>query len=54
MLSLALIKCDIMSDLGVLSNPWCNDHDSDETEWVLLKISKMRDEIEGLQEIDHQ
>jgi hypothetical protein len=36
LLSLALIKCDILSSAGVLDKPWCDDHDASETSWVLL------------------
>jgi hypothetical protein len=37
----ALVKCDVMSDLGELPQPWAFDHDDDETLWLLTKICKM-------------
>jgi hypothetical protein len=43
--SLALIKCDVLSDMGTLSKPWCYDHDDAETDWILLKIARMRGEL---------
>ena len=42
MICLALVKCDILSDMGVLPQPWCLDHDAEETSWVLLKLDMMR------------
>ena len=41
-ISLALVKCDVLSDYGVLQDPWCDDHDDDETLWLLQKIDLMR------------
>ena len=43
LIALALVKCDVMSDMGVLSKPWANDHDDDETLWMLEKIERMRE-----------
>jgi hypothetical protein len=42
LISLAILKCDVLSDMGVLHKPWCDDHDDDETDWILTKILKMR------------
>jgi len=42
-IALALTKCDVMSDMGVLPKPWCDSHDDDETLWLLEKIEKMRE-----------
>lgn len=43
-LALALVKCDLLSDMGVLQYPWCDDHDDDETLWILTKMDKMTEE----------
>ena len=40
-IALALVKCDLLSDMGVLHSPWCDDHDDDETLWILLKCQEM-------------
>ena len=45
LIALAIIKCDIMSDWKQLPQPWCDDHDDSETDWLLLKIAKMKGEI---------
>ncbi len=43
LIALAITKCDVMSDMGILQKPWCDDHDDDETLWLLTKIEKMRE-----------
>ena len=43
-ISLALVKCDALSDLGQLHKPWCDDHDDEETLWLLTKLERLREE----------
>jgi hypothetical protein len=43
-ISLALVKCDAASDLGHLPKPWCDDHDDEETLWLLTKLERLREE----------
>ena len=44
LIALELTKCDVMSDFGILHKPWADDHDDDETLWLLMKIGKMMEE----------
>lgn len=40
-LALALVKCDVLSDFGVLPKPWCEGHTDEETLYLLEKIDAL-------------
>jgi hypothetical protein len=40
-MGLALVKCDVLSDIGVLKRPWCNHHSDHETLCILEKLDAL-------------
>jgi hypothetical protein len=40
-MGLALVKCDVLSDIGVLKKPWCNNHSDYETLRILEKLDAL-------------
>lgn len=40
-MGLALVKCDVLSDFGVLRKPWCNYHSDYETLCILEKLDAL-------------
>ena len=45
LIGLAICKCDVLADMGLLKNPWCIEHDDDETTRILTKIARMQEEV---------
>lgn len=40
-IALALVKCDVLADMGVLPKPWCNNHTDEETLELLQKLEEL-------------